>query len=104
MKIYEINNPFFLSDIFVFGEIEDIGPCYVKLNCRNQIEEIGVDIQKRMRRSIEDIMNRAKQTTKLRRHIFTSISIEYWVKIQKDWLRSVNAQTYIENNSGTIVL
>ena len=44
MKIYEIHNPLFLSDIFVFGEIESIGMCYIKVNHHNKIEEIGIDI------------------------------------------------------------
>lgn len=38
MKIYEIHNPLFLSDIFVFGEIEGIGKCYIKVNYHNKIE------------------------------------------------------------------
>ena len=45
MKIYETPNPFFLSDIFVFAEVEEIGLCYIKVNCFNRIEEIGFDIQ-----------------------------------------------------------
>lgn len=104
MKIYEIHNPLFLSDIFVFAEVEGIGPCYIKVNCYNRIEEIGFDIQRRMSRPIEDIMQYAKKAAKIRRHIFNSIDIEYWGKIRNQWLRSVKTQTYIENNSGTIIL
>ena len=81
MKIYETPNPFFLSDIFVFAEVEEIGLCYIKVNCFNRIEEIGFDIQRRMCRSIEDIMKSAKKAAKIRRHIFNSIDIEYWGKI-----------------------
>lgn len=104
MKIYEIHNPLFLSDIFVFTEVEGIGPCYIKVNCYNRIEEIGFDIQRRMSRPIEDIMQHAKKAAKIRRHIFNSIDIEYWGKIRNQWLRSVKTQTYIENNSGTIIM
>jgi hypothetical protein len=103
MKIYETPNPFFLSDIFVFAEVEKIGLCYIKVNCFNRIEEIGFDIQRRMCRPIEDIMQYAKKAAKIRRHIFNSIDIEYWGKIRNQWLRSVKTQTYIENNSGTII-
>lgn len=81
MKIYETPNPFFLSDIFVFAEVEEIGLCYIKVNCFNRIEEIGFDIQRRMCRSIEDIMKSAKKAAKIRRHIFNNIDIEYWGKI-----------------------
>lgn len=81
MKIYETPNPFFLSDIFVFAEVEKIGLCYIKVNCFNRIEEIGFDIQRRMCRPIEDIMKSAKKAAKIRRHIFNSIDIEYWGKI-----------------------
>lgn len=64
MKIYETPNPFFLSDIFVFAEVEEIGLCYIKVNCFNRIEEIGFDIQRRMCRPIEDIMQYAKKSCK----------------------------------------
>jgi hypothetical protein len=73
------------------------------VNCYNRIEEIGFDIQRRMCRPIEDIMQYAKKAAKIRRHIFNSIDIEYWGKIRNQWLRSVKTQTYIENNSGTII-
>lgn len=104
MKIYEIHNPLFLNDIFVFGEIEGIGMCYIKVNYHNKIEEIGIDIQARMNKTIDDILKFSKKVAKIRRHIFNSISIEYWAKTQKDQLRSVNAGTYIEHNSGTIII
>ena len=63
MKIYEIHNPLFLSDIFVFGEIESIGMCYIKVNHHNKIEEIGIDIQERMNKTIEDILKSSKITS-----------------------------------------
>jgi hypothetical protein len=49
-------------------------------------------------------MQYAKKAAKIRRHIFNSIDIEYWGKIRNQWLRSVKTQTYIENNSGTIIM
>lgn len=104
MKIYEIHNPLFLSDIFVFGEIEGIGMCYIKVNYHNKIEEIGIDIQARMNKTIEDILKSSKKAAKIRRHIFNSIGIEYWLKTQKNRLRLVNAGTYIEHNSGNIII
>lgn len=86
MKIYETPNPSFLNDIFVFAEVEEIGLCYIKVNCFNRIEEIGFGIQRRMCRPIEDIMQYAKKAAKIRRHIFNSIDIEYWGKIRNQWI------------------
>ena len=100
--LYKVNNS--LVQMFDFAEVEEIGLCYIKVNCFNRIEEIGFDIQQRMCRAIGDIMKSAKKATKIHRHIFTSIDIEYWGKIRNQWLRSVKTQTYIENNSGTIIL
>lgn len=74
MEIYETPNPFFLSDIFVFAEVEEIGLCYIKVNCYNRIEEIGFDIQRRMRRPIEDIMQYAKKLQKFA-GIFSTVLI-----------------------------
>ena len=38
MEIYEIENPFWLSDIFIFEYIEKVGYCYVKVNYQDKIE------------------------------------------------------------------
>ncbi len=46
----------------------------------------------------------SKKAAKIRRHIFNSIGIEYWLKTQKNRLRLVNAGTYIEHNSGNIII
>ena len=43
MRIFEIPNPLWLSDTFIFSEIKNIGSCYIKVNYRNKIEEIGID-------------------------------------------------------------
>lgn len=37
MEIYEIENPFWLSDIFIFEYIEKVGYCYVKVNYQKQL-------------------------------------------------------------------
>lgn len=56
MKVYCVPNPFFLADRFVFAHHETFGTVYIKLNGFDEIEEIGVDITKRMHNtSLEDI-------------------------------------------------
>lgn len=105
MEIYEIDNPLFLSGVFVFGEIDGVGMCYIRVNICDQIEEIGVDIQKRMNnKPIKDIMESSRQADEDRKRVFNSISPEYWIKIWKSQLRQTNIQTYIENNSGMIIM
>nr|DAP29143.1 MAG TPA: Protein of unknown function (DUF2400) [Bacteriophage sp.] len=105
MRIYQIANPFFLSDMFIFGNIAEIGFCYIKINCRCQIEEIGVDIEKRMHNThIEKIISQSQTATVKHRHLFTSISAEFWHKVLKDQRKSVNTNTYIDNNSGNTLI
>ena len=83
--IYEVNNPYFLSDVFVFqrkrfksffyGEIESI--CYMKLNARNQIEEIGFDFSKRFHL---EWGKEYKKATPLHKATFRRFSDAYWIK------------------------
>lgn len=62
MEIYEIENPFWLSDIFIFEYIDKVGYCYVKVNYQDKIEEIGINISKRMHnQSIANIFLKAKK-------------------------------------------
>lgn len=85
MRIFEIPTPLWLSDTFIFGEIEDIGFCYIKVNYRNRIEEIGLDFSGRFHHIvIEDIINDKNciKASKLHRSIFNRIGMEYW---QQKW-------------------
>lgn len=84
MKIYETENKMFLSDTFVFGEIEGLGICFVKLNSLNQIEEIGTDIENRMHNTpIDEIICNGREASKLHVEIFRSIGDEYWWKVKR---------------------
>jgi hypothetical protein len=45
-KIYEIPNPFWLADKFIFSEVNG-NLCYIKVNHVDKIEEVGKDFVKR---------------------------------------------------------
>lgn len=85
MNIYEIDNPYFLADTFVFGEIffkNKIYYCYVKVNCWNKIEEIGTDIEERLFGiCIDKIIEKSMEATKLHKSIFRRFDQEYWYKL-----------------------
>lgn len=86
MRMYEIPNPLWLSDTFIFDKVENIGFCYVKVNCKNKIEEIGTDFSSRFHhKPIEDIINSkdCREASKLHRSIFNRIGVQYWHKINK---------------------
>lgn len=83
-KIYAVENPMWLADTFIFSYFEDLG-CYVyvKVNHRNKIEEIGIDIEERMHNTrVEDMKKR--EATRLQKYIFNRIDIEYWCKVYND--------------------
>jgi len=91
-KIYEVCNPYWLSDTFVFckkhyndvflvGEVDLV--CYIKVNIHNQIEGIGIDFERRFRQDLNAILKRddVKQSTNLHAIMFTLIGDEYWLKL-----------------------
>ena len=84
-EVYEIPNPFWLSDIFIFKEHKELGTIYVKVNCHNKIEEIGLDIENRMHNmKLEDIKSSqyCKPATILHKSILNRIGDEYWYGIR----------------------
>ena len=86
MTVYEIENPMFLADTFIFGEItfrNESFYCFVKVNCQNKIEEIGAEINMRLfgHLSIEKIIEKSKVATILHKSIFKRFDKEYWVKV-----------------------
>ena len=94
-EIYEVENPYWLSDTFVFckkhyndvflvGEVDLV--CYIKVNARNQIEEIGIDFERRFRQDLNAILKRddVKQSTNLHAIMFTLIGDEYWLKLFRE--------------------
>ena len=84
-KIYQLPNPLWLADTFIFSEEDKDVWCYIKINHRNKIEEIGSDISYRLHGiKIEDIIDRASEATKLQRSIYNRIDEEYWWYVRKD--------------------
>ena len=58
-KIYAVANPMWYADTFIFSYMKDFG-CYVyvKVNHANKIEEIGINLEKRMHNTrFEDMGN-----------------------------------------------
>lgn len=94
-KIYEVKNPCWLSDTFVFckrhyndvflvGEVDLV--CYIKVNIHNQIEEIGIDFERRYEHDLNAILKSddVKQSTNLHAIMFTLIGDEYWLKLFRE--------------------
>ena len=86
MKIYAISNPAFLSDTFIFKNIKDVWNCgpvdewfYIKLNRRNKIEEIGVNIENRLMQPLKNDL--LKEANKTQKRIFNSIGTEFWATL-----------------------
>ena len=84
-KTYQVKNPLWLSDTFVFRET-GIGTVYVKVNHRHKIEEIGVGIEKRLHgRTMDEIrkLYGFREATRLNRSILNRIGDEYWYAIKR---------------------
>ena len=94
-EIYEVENPCWLSDTFVFckrhyndvflvGELDLV--CYIKVNANNQIEEIGVNFERRFGQDLNAILKRndVKRSTNRHAIMFTLIGDEYWLKLFKE--------------------
>ena len=84
MKTYQVKNPLWLSDTFIFKEKEGIGTIYVKINCRNKIEEIGIDIEKRLHNCQFDKIRQLYgfgKATPLNQSILNRIGDEYWYQL-----------------------
>lgn len=87
--IYEIENPYFLSDTFVFqkkhfkhfinGDIETV--CFIKLNSQNKIEEIGFDFSSRFNLEKD---KQYKKSTPLHKIPFLLIGDEMWINLMQE--------------------
>lgn len=85
-EIYEVANPRWLADTFVFQKKqngEQVLICYIKVNHHNKIEEIGPCFDERFHFLIEDyplVLNRkdVQIATPAHRRRFISIDDEYW--------------------------
>ena len=76
-KIMQVANHMQYSDTFVFKEHKDFGTVYIKVNYKGKIEEIGVDIRKRMHFR-DDVISKAKEASKTNAQKLNSIGDEYW--------------------------
>lgn len=84
--VYSVPNPFWLSDRFVYTAHDDFGTVYVKLNCEDEIEEIGTDISKRMHNTpLEDIakLQGHRLANEVECNAIDFIGEEYWCQINK---------------------
>lgn len=93
-KIYQIANPMWLSDTFVFKERKELGTVYIKVNYKGNIEEIGVDIRKRMHFR-DDVISKAKEASKTNKAKLNTIWDEYWWHVHNEAKRLT---TILDNN------
>lgn len=87
-KIYAIENPFWMSDTFIFTKKTYKSRSfyvYIKINSKNRIEEIGHNLPIRYNEvDINKIIIKSVKPTKLQRSIFNRIGDEYWSGMIKD--------------------
>lgn len=80
--VYEIDNPCFLADTFVFEKMEgdflNGKTIYVKVNCRNRIEEIGIGIEERMSAPLDKIISKATKASVKHIRSLRKIDHEYF--------------------------
>ena len=91
-KIYEVDNPCWLSDTFIFYKrhYEDvflIGDCdlilYIKINRSGKIEEIGNNFAERFHFDrYEEVLKRSdvKEACDSHKELFALIGDEYWLR------------------------
>lgn len=89
-KIYSTPNPLWWGDTFIFSYNEDY--CcyvYVKVNSRNKIEEIGIDLESRMHNTKFADMNYKTDANRLQKSIFNRIGEEYWRHVYGEYERVI---------------
>lgn len=95
-KIYQLRNPYWLADFYIFSEIEvdlslyDKGTVtaypYIKVNPRNKIEQIGADIRSVFQgtavgTAVDEIIKNSPIANKAHRSAYETIDMEYWDNI-----------------------
>jgi hypothetical protein len=78
---YSVPNPYFLSDKFVYTHHKELGTVYIKLNCAEEIEEIGINIVKRMHNTPLDKIKELRgyrEANEIEQTLIKHISEEYW--------------------------
>lgn len=73
----QVTNPMWFADTFVFREHKYFGTVYITVNSKGKIEEIGVDIRKRMHFR-DDVISKADEASKTNAKKLNSIGDEYW--------------------------
>ena len=74
----QVANPMWYSDTFIFREHKELGTTvYIKVNHKGKIEEIGVDIRKRMHFR-DDVISKAVEASKANTEKLNYIGDEYW--------------------------
>ena len=84
---YSVPNPYFLSDRFVYAHHKELGTVYIKLNSSEEIEEIGVDIVKRMHNTPLDKIKElrgCREANEIEQTLIEHIGEEYWHRIYRD--------------------
>ena len=84
-KIYSVPNPFFLSDRFVFMLHKDLGSVFIKINSHKKIEDIGIDIFKRLHNINVDEIEKLydfREATKSEKYLLKHIDDEYLWKLK----------------------
>ena len=84
---YRVPNPYFLSDRFVYAHHKELGTVYIKLNCFDEIDEIGVDIVKRMHNTPLDKIKElrgCREANEIEQTFIEHIGEEYWYSIYRD--------------------
>lgn len=80
--VYEIDNPCFLADTFVFEEIKEGylngKTIYVKVNCENRIEEIGIGIEERLHTPLEKVIEKSEKASNKHIRSLRKIDLEYY--------------------------
>lgn len=87
-KIYAVANPMWYADTFIFSYMKDLGCyAYVKVNSDNKIEDIGIELGKRMHNTRFEDKDKT-EASRLHKSIFNRISEEYWWKIYNQYKRN----------------
>lgn len=74
--VYEMRNPYFPQNIFVFQKIERPDSpvfgktVFLEMNSSNRIEVIGIDIEERMSMPLDKIIERSNPASESRKDIF----------------------------------
>lgn len=81
---YSVPNPYLLGDRFVYAHHKELDTVYIKLNSSEEIEEIGIDIVKRMHNTPLDKIKElwgCREANEIEQTLIEHIGEEYWYHI-----------------------